>query len=56
MDVLNEFQTTTSAKYKITSFKSKKSKKKYCFDIEGIPPLAEYMEVRYSVSQIYVET
>ncbi|CAG7829845.1 unnamed protein product, partial [Allacma fusca] len=43
-----EFNTVIAPKYKITAHKTRKVKKKYCFEIQDVPPVAEYMEVRYS--------
>lgn len=48
-DVYDEFVEVAKA-MKIKKFLSRKSTKKYCFELENIPPEAEYLEVIYSAN------
>jgi hypothetical protein len=51
-DVYEEFNSTISSQYKIKEFRSRSTNKKYAFGEEDIPLESEYLEVRYSVSDI----
>ncbi|XP_039296074.1 DNA polymerase alpha catalytic subunit [Nilaparvata lugens] len=46
-DVYEEFAKSVSAKYKILDFKCRTVTKSYAFDMNEIPLVSEYLEVRY---------
>lgn len=49
VDVYNEFNNLTD-KYQIQNFKSRKTTKKYAFDLADVADESEYLEIRYSAS------
>jgi len=48
VDVYNEFNNLTDM-YHIQNFKSRKTTKKYAFDLADVADESEYLEIRYSV-------
>lgn len=47
-DVYEEFKERVAPKLKIAEFRSRKVTKKYAFELENIPAVGEYLEVKYS--------
>ncbi|XP_075053924.1 DNA polymerase alpha catalytic subunit [Mixophyes fleayi] len=52
MNVYQEFNDRIADKYRIMKFKSKKVEKNYAFEIPDVPASSEYLEVRYSISDL----
>lgn len=53
VDVYNEFNNL-SDQYQVHNFKSRKTTKKYAFDLPDVADESEYLEIRYSVSDFFI--
>ncbi|XP_028403714.1 DNA polymerase alpha catalytic subunit-like [Dendronephthya gigantea] len=49
-DVYQEFNDDIADRYKIMKFSARRTLKKYAFEVEGVPPESEYLEVKYSAN------
>lgn len=49
-DVYEEFNKTIAEKNKILQFKCRKVERSYCFSVENVPLVSEYLEIKYPVS------
>lgn len=56
MDMYAEFNSAVASELGLKEFKSRKVTKSYCFNLPDIPAQSDYLEVRYSVSNIHINT
>lgn len=52
MDVYEEFNNCVASEIGLKEFKSRKVTKNYCFNLPDIPSQCDYLEVKYSVSNL----